>query len=134
MRISRFGLPQIGAMLVLLYALPCLGQPATATIVVKTIQAKQGQTLSIRQTAQKAPQKELRGNTEKAPATTKGKAAVKAKIASEQGRCLTLRVYRFPKGFPEGNAKARPQVSDCTNVSLFQMTPLGNGTKAVLRH
>lgn len=34
--------------------------------------------------------------------------------------CFAMRVYEFPKGFPEKDGKAQAKVSDCTSASLVK--------------
>lgn len=36
------------------------------------------------------------------------------------GSCFALRVFAFPKGFPEKNGKVQAKVSDCTSAALVK--------------
>ncbi len=45
------------------------------------------------------------------------------------GECFTIRVYQYPKGFPEKNAKALPKVSDCTPSARLHTRDLIEGVQ-----
>ncbi len=43
-----------------------------------------------------------------------------SKAQDRSNTCFALRVYQFPKGFPEKNSKVRAKVSDCTNAATVK--------------
>ncbi|MGC8550270.1 MAG: hypothetical protein ACP5M4_11275 [Acidobacteriaceae bacterium] len=40
-----------------------------------------------------------------------------AKAQADKNACFALRVYAYPKGFPEKNGKAQAKVSECTSAA-----------------
>jgi hypothetical protein len=74
--------------------------------------------------------KELKRLKKMAPELQKKLDEALSKTKDRSGRCFALKVYEFPKGYPEKNTKARAKVSDCTSASLVKEKPLEKGKKA----
>lgn len=53
-----------------------------------------------------------------------------AKAQAEKNACFALRVYQYPNGFPEKDAKARAKVSECTSAANVKEKTLELHAKA----
>jgi hypothetical protein len=137
----------LGAVLTVLSALPCLGQSQLTVIKVHANQASQ---LSVPETQQKAQaqlqqtekqlkqqlQKQMQQLVKSHSQIFNGKTFLyqlpNSKIATSRSQlaqrgCFTMRVFEYPKGFPNKSAKALPKVSECTPASRFHKQNLVQG-------
>lgn len=46
-------------------------------------------------------------------------------VQDHSSECLAMRVYQYPRGYPEKNAGAQPKVSDCTSAARVKVLMVG---------
>lgn len=141
MRVSRIGLLRLGAVLAVMSALPCLGQSQLTVITIHTNHASKLSVPGVQQKAQaklqEKSQKQLQEQLQKKLSAEvmlkmqelKRKNAPAGETQLAQRGCFTMRVFQYPKGFPEKNARALPKVSDCTPASRFHKSGLVEGVQ-----
>ena len=141
MRFSLLASACTTAVLSTLLTLPLLAQPAPKQ--VKVIVAGNGKH-SVRQLHCKDVKdlsqcidsmhglspKELKRLKKMAPELQKKLDEALSKSKDRSGTCFALKVYEFPKGYPEKHGMARAKVSDCTSAALVKEKPLEKGKKA----
>lgn len=74
--------------------------------------------------------KEMKQLKKMAPKLQKQLDEALSKRKDRTGTCFALKVYEFPKGYPEKHGKARAKVSDCTSASLVKEKPAEKSKKA----
>lgn len=57
-----------------------------------------------------------------------------AKAQADNNECFALRVYAYPKGFPEKDGKAQAKVSECTSAANVKEKTLELHAKATPQH
>lgn len=147
MRVSRFGLLKLGAVLTVLSALPCLGQSQLTLTMASANHASKlsvpGVQLKVQEQSQQQSkkqlqkaQKQLRQLQKKLTAEVnrqiyelKMSHAAAGQTQLAQRECFTMRVFSYPKGFPDKDATALPKVSDCTPASRFHERGLVQGVQ-----
>lgn len=140
MRISLLASARTSAVLSVVLALPLLAQSVplvTRLIVVgkgtNRIEVRCKDAKDLKQCVD-----EMQGRSPKEMERLKGLAPklqqqLKEELSKTQdrsGRCFALRVYEYPKGFPEKNGNAGAKVSDCTSAALVKEKTPGLHAKA----
>ena len=139
MRLSPLGSACTTAVLSTILTLPLLAQPAPKNV---TIQLAGIGTSSLRlhckdvkdlsqcvDGAQGLSPQEMKRLKAMTPKLQKQLDEELSKAQDRSGTCFTMRVFEFPKGFPDKNAKAQPKVSECTPASRFHERGLVQGVQ-----
>lgn len=134
MRFSLLASACTSAVMTAVFTLPLLAQPApqktqlTVMGVGKSrIELHCKDTQDLKQCVdgvQGLSQKEKKRLKALAPQLQKQLNEALSKAKDRSGTCFALRVYEFPKGFPENGANAQPKVSDCTSAALVKEKPV----------
>lgn len=151
MRLSLLASACTGAVMTAVFTLPLLAQ-STSSVTQLIIPGKDNSKIVVRckdgkdlsqcvdgiQGLSSKEKSQLKLELPKLRAELKGEVAkAMSKAQADKSACFALRVYEYPKGFPEKDAKAQAKVSDCTSAALAKEKTLelqSNSRKAEQQH